>query len=143
MKRLLILALFALAAWYGWNHRERLFAGNRDSEAILVNSATHAMLRVRLTVDGRTYVRDVIEPDSRATIPFAVAKASDFHLRWDWRALEGVPEWRGGDVAPGPLRSRCVLEVFDDGVTFSSTPMPTAPGEKKGEPGGTGAPGGS
>lgn len=129
MKRLIIFALVAATAWYGWNNRTRLFGGNTDSEAVIVNSATRAMLRVRLTVDGRTYVREVIEPEARVTIPFALARESDFRLRWDWRGLDVVPEWRGGEVTPGPTRSRCVIEVLDDGsATCSCTPMPTGLG---------------
>lgn len=129
MKRLLLLALFAAAGWYGWQNRAVLFAGAADSEAVIVNSGTHAMLRVRLTVDGRTHVRDVIEPESKATLPFTTSRVSDFGLKWDWRGLEGAQEWRGGEVAPGPPRSRCTIQVFaDGGATCSCVPLATGPG---------------
>jgi hypothetical protein len=129
MKRLLFFVLAAAAAWYGWNHRTGLFAGSTDSEAVIVNSGTRAMLRVRLTVNGQTYVREVIEPDTEEKFPIAVTRESDFRLKWDWRGLEGAPEWRGGEVTPGPPRSRCTIQVYDDGgVTCACVPMPTAPG---------------
>ena len=127
MKRLFILALFAVAAWYGWKHKELFTAGRSDSEAVLVNSGTRAMLRARLTVDGQTYVADPIEPEGRVVFPIPLTRPSDFRLRWEWRGLEGSPEWRGGEVSPGPPRSRCTLQVFDDnGVTCNCVPMPTA-----------------
>lgn len=129
MKRLLFLAIVAAIAWYGWQHRAGLFGGSTDSEAVLVNGGTRAMLRVRLTVDGQTYVRDVIEPEARTTIPIKVGRVSDFRLRWEWLRLEGAPEWRGGEVTPGPLRSRCTLQVFDDNdVTVNCAPIPTGAG---------------
>jgi hypothetical protein len=128
MKRLFVLAIFAVAGWYGWQHRDVLLAGRTDSEAVLVNSGTRAMLRVRLTVGGQTHVREVIEPDARVEFPFSVSSASDFQLRWEWRGLEGAPEWRGGEVTPGPLRTRCTLQMFDDNaVTVSCVPMPKGP----------------
>lgn len=129
MKRLLFLAIVAAIAWYGWQHRTGLFGGSTDSEVVLVNGGTRAMLRVRLTVDGQTYVRDVIEPEARTTIPIKVGRVSDFRLRWEWLRLEGAPEWRGGEVTPGPLRSRCTLQVFDDNdVTVNCAPIPTGAG---------------
>ena len=131
MKRLLFLAAIAAVAWYGWQHRTGLFAGTTDSEAVIFNSGTHAMLRVRLTVDGQTYVREVIEPESRVTLPFPVTRVSDFRLRWEWRGLLGMHEWRGGEVLPGPPRSRCTIQVFDDnGATCSCVPIPTGPGAR-------------
>jgi hypothetical protein len=127
MKRLFFLALFAVAAWYGWNHRELFTVGHSDSEAVLVNSGSRAMLRVRITAGGQTYVRDVIEPEAHEVFPIPLTRQSDFRLRWDWRGLEGSPEWRGGEISPGPPRSRCTLQVFDDnGVTCSCVPIPTA-----------------
>jgi hypothetical protein len=128
MKRLFWLALFGAAVWYGWHHWGGVFGGSRDSEAVIVNSATHAMQRVRLTVDGQTFVRDAIEPEAQVTLPFRVARSSDFRLRWEWRGVDAAPDWRGGQVEPGPTRTRCTLQVFDDGgVVIGCVPMPTAP----------------
>lgn len=87
------------------------------------------MQRVRLTVDGQTYVREVLEPGARVTIPIRVARASDFRVRWEWRGLEGAPDWRGGEITPAPPRSRCVLEMFDDNdATVGCVPMPANAG---------------
>lgn len=126
MKKLLLLVILAAAGWYGWQHRGAIFGGSSDSEVVLVNSGTRAMLRARLTVDGRTYVREVIEPGARETLPVTVTNASDFRLRWEWRGLEGSFDWRGGEITPGPPRSRCTVEVFDDNeATVACSPMPT------------------
>ncbi len=126
MKRLLLLAIVAAIAWYGWQHRGQLFGGSADSEVVLVNSGTRAMLRARLTVDGQTYVREAVEPGGRETIRVKVANASDFRVQWQWRGLEGAYDWRGGEIAPGPPRSRCTVEVFDDNeAVVACSPMPT------------------
>ncbi len=127
MKRLLFLVFLVAVVWYGWNHRGGLLTGNTDSEAVLVNEGTREMLRVRLTVDGRTYVRDEIAPGARTTIPIAVSRTSDFRLRWEWKGLEGAPDWRGGEIAPGPPRSRCTITMYDDNdPAVACVPMPTA-----------------
>lgn len=128
MKRLLFLAIVAAIGWYGWQHRGVLLKGDTDSVAVLVNDGTRDMLRVRLTVDGQTYVRDVIAQGTQTTFPMPVRRVSDFRLHWEWRGLEGAPDWRGGEVTPGPPRSRCTLTVFDDnGVTVACSPIPTGP----------------
>lgn len=129
MKRLLFLVIVAAIAWYGWQNRSGVFGGSTDSEVVLVNGGTRAMMRVRVTVDAQTYVREVVEPGARTKIPVKVGRVSDFRLRWEWRGLEGVPEWRGGEIVPGPPRSRCTLEVFDDNeVTVACGPLPTDSG---------------
>lgn len=129
MKRLFILALFALAGWYGWNHREMFSAHDKDTEVVLVNEGSRAMQRVRLRVDGQTYVADLIEPEKRAVFSIPVTRQSDFGLIWEWRGVEGVPEWRGGEVTPGEARSRCTLQVYgDNGVICTCVPIPTGAG---------------
>lgn len=126
MKRLLFLAIVAAVGWYGWQHREAVFGGRADSEVVLVNAGTRAMQRVRLSVDGETYVREVIEPDGRVNIPVRVARVSDFRLVWEWRGLEASRDWQGGQVLPGPPRSRCTIQVFDDNeATVTCVPIPT------------------
>lgn len=119
MKKLLFLVLVAAAAWYGWNHRDVLLHRKAGSEAVIVNEGTRAMLRVRLTIGSQTYVREVIEPGERASLPIEVTRTSDFRLRWGWRGLEGSPEWRGGEAEAGPTPLRCTLQVYDDGGVIS------------------------
>lgn len=129
MKKLLFLAILVFAGWYGWNHREALFGGNDTSEAVVLNTGTRAMLRVRLTVGGKTQVREVIEPDAKATFVFTLARESDFHLKWDWRGLEGAPQWSGGEAIAAPTRQRCTLQVYDDAtVTCTCEPLVGIPG---------------
>jgi len=126
MKRLLFLAIVGAVAWYGWQNRGAVFGGSADSEVVLVNAGIRAMQRVRLTVDGETYVREVIEPDARAHLPVRVTRVSDFRLVWEWRGLEASRDWQGGQVTPGPPRSRCTIQVFDDNeATVTCVPIPT------------------
>lgn len=129
MKRLLFLAIVAAVAWYGWQHRSGLFGGTTDSEVILVNSGTRQILRLRVTVDGQTQVREALDPEARVTMRFKVTRVSDFRLQWNWASLEGVPQWRGGEISPAPPRSRCTLEIFDDNeVAVACKPLPTDAG---------------
>jgi len=129
MKRFLLLAIFAFVAWYGWNHRDTLFRPDVSSEAVIVNSGTRPMARVRLTVGGKTQVRELIEPDAKATFVYRLSRPSDFALDWNWQGLELVPSWRGGEALAAPLRQRCTLQVFDDGtVTCTCAPLVGTPG---------------
>lgn len=115
MKKLLLLVLFAFALHYGWNHRDTLFRRPPGHEAVVVNATDRALLRVRLTVDGQTLVREVVEPGERATLPFQVARDSDFQLEWQWRGREGKANWRGGLVTAGSPPSRTTLTAYADG----------------------------
>lgn len=127
MKKLIILVLIAMTAWYGWKHRESLLHPVHDNEAVIVNAADHGLQRFRVTVDGQTMVREEIEPGASSTLPFHVAHDSDFQLDWQWRGREGRPTWRGGLVTAGAPLSRTTLTVSDDGsVTVASAPLVTA-----------------
>ncbi len=128
MRRLIILVIVAAAAWYGWKHYKGLRSGPSDI-AVIANDSGRAIERVRLTVDGQTLVREVLEDGATAELPFRVRKDSSFHLHWQWRGREGEPQWDGGLVTAGPLVSRNTFRVqADGGVIWSASPIGGTPG---------------
>ena len=78
MKRLLILALVAFAAWYGWHHYQELLQKTPKHEAVIVNHSGEVLTRVRLTVGGQTYVKEEMANGESAS---AAAKGSDWPSR--------------------------------------------------------------
>jgi hypothetical protein len=129
MKKLMFLALFAVAGWYGWSHRETLLHPAPTDEAVVVNATDMAIVRVRVTVDGQTMVREVIEPGESAALPFHLAHDSDFQVEWQWKRREGKVQWRGGLVTAGAAASRTTLTAYTDGtVTVTSSLLGQAPG---------------
>lgn len=123
MKKLLILALFALAGWYGWTHRDTLFARHESHEAVIENDASSSIERMRLTVDGQTLVKESIPSSDKAVIPFAINNDSDFELVWQWRDRPGECRWQGGMISKGPMPQRHVFQIDDAGnVTYHAEP---------------------
>ncbi len=128
MKRLIILALIALAAWYGWNHRGTLLASQDRSEAGIENSASYPIERVRLTVDRHTMVKESIAPREQVVIPFAFQNDSDFNLVWRRPDKQGERHWRGGGVSKGSFPQRYVFQIDNNGrVAFHTEPKATVP----------------
>jgi len=127
MKKLILLALFAAAAWYGWKNREALMHPVPSDQAVIVNAADRALLRVRLTVDGQTMVRDAIEPGASTTFPFHIAHDSDFQMDWQWRGREGRGVWRGGLVTANSPPSSSTLTVSADGSVTETSATIAAP----------------
>ena len=130
MKRLLFLALFVLAAWYGWHHYRELLDRQPKSEAVLVNQAGETLTRIRLTVGGKTYVKEELATGESATIKFPVSGDSQFDLLWEYAARQDESHWRGGSVARGPFASRYVFHLQAGGgvvyepqrITAASSP---------------------
>lgn len=122
MKRLIVLLLFAAAAWYGWRHYPELLHRAGNHEAVIENASGRVMTRVRLTVDGRTYVEERIPDEGRATIPFRVAEDASFQLVWS-HDDGGDRSWSGGMVPKGPLTQRHRMTVDgDDAVLYRAEP---------------------
>lgn len=125
MKRLLTLLAFAAVLYYGWQHRDSLLHREPGSEAVVVNAADMTLLRVRLTVDGQTVVRESIAPGERATLPIRPKRDSDFRLDWQWERREGGASWQGGTITGGAAPSRTTFTVGADGsVMFQAAPLP-------------------
>jgi len=115
MKKLLFFAIVAFAAWYGWKHYPELMHRLPSHEAVIENRTGRPMTRVRLSVDGKTFVKDRIDDNADATIPFRVDNDATFTLVWQWES-EGVEKsWTGGLVPKGPMVQRHHLTVDNEG----------------------------
>ncbi|HEY3215110.1 MAG TPA: hypothetical protein VGK93_01320 [Candidatus Eisenbacteria bacterium] len=113
MKKLLILLLVLGVGWYGWKQAPRL-GERRPSHLAVIENASHSRLEhLRLSVSGRTFVRDRLPPGQRATFAFQVRRDASFVFRWEQGSL-GKRTWSGGLVPAGPLLQRHVIRVGDD-----------------------------
>jgi hypothetical protein len=119
MKRLVLLLLFAVAAWYGWKHYPEILHRGGSHEAVIENASGREMARVRLTVGARTYVKDSIPDGGKAVIPFRVADDASFTLVWIHDEGSGEHTWSGGNVPRGPMLQRHIMTVDgDDSVLY-------------------------
>ena len=115
MKKLLILALVAFAAWYGWKHYPELLDKRPSHEAVVVNSSGHPLERVRLVVDGQTFVKETLDQNDKAVFPFRVANDASFELYWQYADQMGQRSWKGGMVPKGPMVQRHIMTIDPDG----------------------------
>jgi hypothetical protein len=118
MKRLLVFALIAFAAWYGWKH----YADLRSlpvSEVVIQNESGKGLDRVRMTVEGKTEVREHMDAGANVTVPFNVRSGGPLQLKWQFERTEVDKNWNGGMVTPGPIPMRHHLQVLPDGVVWS------------------------
>jgi hypothetical protein len=115
MKRIFILALLALAAWFAWKNWPTLFERAPSHEAVVENRSGRTMTRIRVEVGGQTLVREEL-PDGESTAwPFRIDRDSEFQMTWEWREMLGERRWRGGFITRGPLVQRHVMMVDGDG----------------------------
>ena len=119
MKRLLMLALIVAAVWYGWKHGPSLLAHRPAHEAVVENRSGVALERVRLTVDGQTFVKETLADGAQAVFPFRVGHDAAFTLLWQWSDRIGESHWSGGMVPIGPMVQRYTMTIeADAGVTY-------------------------
>ena len=109
MKKLIFLAIFAFAAWYGWNHRQELFQRKTSHQAVIENHSGSDIQRVRLKVDGQTLVKETLADGETATLPFRVNRDSGFDLVWTVRGQD--QSWSGGMVPAGPMAQRHIFTI--------------------------------
>lgn len=115
MKRFIVFLLFAIAAWFGWKHWPELMRRTPGHEAVVVNETGLTLERVRLTVDGQTFVKEELPNEQKAVFPFKVANDASFDLVWEYKEKMGEMRWRGGMVPKGPMVQRHTMEVDGDG----------------------------
>ena len=119
MKKLLILAIVAAAAWYGWKNYPSLFERRPSHEAVIENQTGTTITKVRLSVDGQTLVKEEIADGAKAVIPFRVSKDASFTLIWEWSDRPGENTWAGGLVPQGPMVQRHIMLIDNDaGVLY-------------------------
>ena len=119
MKRLLLLVLFAVALWYGWQHRAELLHRQQGHEAVVENSSGREMTRVRLSVGGQTFVKESIPDGEKAVFPFRVDRDATFELVWRFANAANEQSWSGGMVPRGPMLQRHIMTVDADGAVLS------------------------
>ena len=124
MKRLIIFAIVAFTAWYGYHHYRDITQKVPKNEAVVRNSSGETLTAVRLTVGGQTFVRESMAPDEKATFDFALNRDSKFDLLWDYAAKTNEGHWTGGEATSGPTVSRHTITVRPDGgVIYESTAL--------------------
>ena len=126
MKNIILFVLFAIAAWYGWNHYQALLHPEPRHEAVIRNATGENLVRVRLTVGEHTYVKEELAKDQSATFPFTVQSDSPFDLMWEFESNTVVGHWTGGLVTKGPLVARHTLTIREGGgVILDSQDLPS------------------
>ena len=118
MKRLLLLVLFAVALWYGWQHWGDLVHRRPGHEAVIENTSGREMTRVRLSVAGQTFVKESIPDDAKAVFPFRVDHDATFELVWSFADAPAEQSWSGGMVPRGPMLQRHIMTVDGDGAVL-------------------------
>ena len=120
MKRLLFLALVAAVAWFGWKQLPILFERRPAHEAVIQNSTGTGLARIRLVVDGQTFVKETLADGESAVFPFRVRRDATFDLTWQWADRPGENSWSGGMVAVGPMVQRHTMTIDSDaGVLYT------------------------
>ena len=120
MKRLLLIALVAAAAWYGWKHHDELRL-HGTHEIVVVNHSGRAVERVRIAVAGQEFAVEALEPNASKVLPMRSEQDGEFVLFWNVRGVEGDKHWSGGGFTHGPVLMRHRLEFVDgNGVVWNS-----------------------
>ena len=121
MKKLIVLALLVAAGWYGYKNYPELLSRTPSHEAVIVNGTGDEVTRVRLIVDGQTFVKESIASEAKARFPFKVTQDASFELAWQWGSRSGERRWSGGTVFKGPVVARHTFTIQDDGgVVYES-----------------------
>lgn len=115
MKKLIMLVLVAAVAWYGWKHLPSLLERRPSHEAVIQNSTGIGLTRIRLIVDGQTFVKEELADGASAVFPFRVGKDASFQLTWQWADRVGENSWSGGMVPAGPMVQRHTMTIDGDG----------------------------
>ena len=125
MKKLLVLVVLAFAAWQAWKHYPELTQHTPSNEAVVKNQSGHGIERLRLSVGGQTFVKEVLANGESTTFPFRVNNDASFQMTWNW--ADAVPElsWSGGSVSKGPMVQRHQLTITPGGgVMVEATEIP-------------------
>ncbi len=122
MKNLLLLALVVALAWFGWKRLPALFERHPAHEAVVQNDTGAGLTRVRVVVDGQTFVKETLPDGEAAVFPFRVGRDASFDLTWQWADRVGESHWSGGMVAIGPMVQRHTMTIDGDaGVLYTPT----------------------
>jgi hypothetical protein len=127
MKKLVVFAIVAVAAWYAWHHWPELVHRLPQHEAEVRNGGGSAILRVRLKVAGQSFVKERLDPGEKVVWRFQTIEDSNFQLDWNWSDRMGDAHWAGGGVTRGPIVEHHVLTIDGDGgVVYTAQPLGTS-----------------
>jgi hypothetical protein len=115
MKNVVLFALIVVVAWYGWKRLPSLIERRPAHEAVVENNTGTGLTRIRLTVDGQTFVKEELADGAQAVFPFRVSRDASFELVWQWSNRTGENRWSGGMVPQGPMVQRHVMTIDADG----------------------------
>ena len=119
MKKLIIFALVVAAAWYGWKNYPSLLERRPYHEAVVQNNTGTGLTRVRVIVDGQTFVKEELADGDKVVFPFRVSRDASFELVWQWSNRMGENSWKGGMVPSGPMMQRHIMTIdADAGVLY-------------------------
>jgi len=118
MMRLVFFAALVLIAWYGWHHYHDLITRRPNHEAVVENHSGRQMDGVRLTVGGKTFVKEHLPDESSVSFPFRVSEDASFLLEWKWSTSDMELHWTGGTVPHGPMVQRHTMSVDGDGAVM-------------------------
>jgi hypothetical protein len=130
MKKLLLLALLGIALWQAWKHYPELTHPAPHHEAVIRNHSKESLEKVRLSVGGQTFVRDVLERGEATVFPFRVTNDATFTLLWQTPTQPDDQAWSGGRVPAGPMVQRYTITVEVRGVTYQVEDKPQEESKK-------------
>src|SRR5262249_31319805 len=102
MKRLLLLALIAFAAWYGWKHYAELRRGG-SHDVVLVNHSGHPIERLRFWGAAKPLVGETRGAGGERHEPLRASHDGTFTLVWSANNAQGENNWTGGQFTHGPM----------------------------------------
>ena len=115
MKKLLILAILAFAAWQAWKNYPALRNPTPSHEVVVRNTSGDAIERLRITVGGQTFVKEALGSGESVAYPFRVSRDASFTVVWQWQGSPNELTWSGGMVPKGPMVQRHIIAIQGDG----------------------------
>jgi len=124
MIRLILFALLVFAAWQAKLHYSTLFEREPTQRLVVENRGDAPIERLRVTVAGRTMVRESVAPGASTTFNFSPHRESKFRVVWIWADRTTDYEWTGGYASPNKTSDHTIRiarehEVFHDAINGS------------------------
>ena len=125
MKRLVLFALLAVAAWYGWKHQDQLRLHGTHL-IVAMNRSPRALERVRIQVAGQSFAIEALEQGATTQLGLRSEQDGTFDVVWNVRGIDGERHWTGGNFYHGPKLMRHQLEFVDgDAIIWNSERIAT------------------